>query len=264
MDTKKYNYLHSASLVVAVLLFVGIMCVNAQEKKTPSDRERLIGSWYAARLEMQGEADTRPLKDKLVITQEALSLVGGPEEYRLDEKRTPKQLDFGIAKGIYKLDGDKLVICTTTSSSAKTRPTEFKTTPEDELWLWEFRRAKEIPKDAPDREFDKSLKTAIAIGVTLLDARRDEEFIRRFIPPEQLKQFGDSKLKEIVDNFGSKRLELLSTLRVLIKLHPEVRKDKLGTIALFDLSRIHIPNGTWRPTIVFIKIGDNWHLVDRQ
>jgi len=256
---------HFSPCLMVLLLLSNLIQIDADEtKKLATDRDRLRGSWYVTRMENEGVVSPDNSLQKLVITEKTMTLPGLPsDEYRVDEMRVPKHLDWGFHPGIYKLDGDKFTFCMPSEGSTKVkRPTKFRAAAGDGLYLIEFQRAKPLPKDAPDKDFDKSLHQAIAEGIKLLETKRIEDFLKRFVPPSQLEQFQGDGFKQLVERFDLLRLETLSTFRVLPKLQPKLRTTEAGTTATFNLTRIHIPDGTSRPILKFRQAGDKWHLVE--
>jgi uncharacterized protein (TIGR03067 family) len=98
----------------------------AESPKGPTDLEKLQGEWVLVGLEVR-EATVPAEKlagTTLVIRKDKYTTVVKKKEYpvtfTLDPTKDPKHIDMLIpdaagkpqpAKGIYKLDGDKLVIC---------------------------------------------------------------------------------------------------------------------------------------------------------
>ncbi len=142
-------------MTVAVLaLTVG--SVTGREDKKPS----LEGTYVIIGLEVGGkalpEADIaktaeadRTIKitaDKMVANR------AGKEDstsYKIDASKTPHEIDTigkspdGKAEtsyGIYKIDGDKLIICVVDSEKATDRPKEFKTTADGKAMLMTLKK----------------------------------------------------------------------------------------------------------------------------
>jgi uncharacterized protein (TIGR03067 family) len=125
---------------VAVLILVqGLPAQQSPQPSVKSDGELIQGSWSIVGLEAGGKAEPEKTyrgntftfsKDKALLQER-----GHPPiefTYALDPTKTPKTIDLATAKGssnlrgIYKLDGDDLVLCLSLGGA---RPTEFTTRP---------------------------------------------------------------------------------------------------------------------------------------
>jgi uncharacterized protein (TIGR03067 family) len=139
----------SASAIILILALHGCQ----EHQKPASDPvEALLGTWkFKATLDSEGKERSpttgvaTPLesiffekdKDQLVTH---LKYEGDGKDrttkVRLDANSTPKQIDFvhedgKVVKGIYRLDGGKLILVT--ELFGKNRPTDF-TTPDNLHW----------------------------------------------------------------------------------------------------------------------------------
>ncbi len=77
-----------------------------------------------------------------------------PASYKVDASKNPKEIDLVGKKGakgkeqeekmygIYKVDGDKLIICMTESDKPADRPKDFKTTAESKAIMLTFQKKK--------------------------------------------------------------------------------------------------------------------------
>ncbi len=96
------------------------------------DEKLLQGSWIVTHNEIM-RAPTPELVGRVHIYEGRrfrLDTDIGSEEFRVDEQSNPKRIDFDdgrlpVIQGIYKLDGDHLIICT--AAAGRARPTAFAT-----------------------------------------------------------------------------------------------------------------------------------------
>jgi uncharacterized protein (TIGR03067 family) len=118
--------------LAAVLAVVG--GTAAQDKKT--DKELFQGDWKVVTVQVGGKDLRDQLPRKVVTFSGDKVTVMGDAEYKLDPSKTPKQIDVTVGEGpddgpdqkgthpgIYKLDGDKLVIHQ--AQPGQDRPTGF-------------------------------------------------------------------------------------------------------------------------------------------
>ena len=138
--------------LLPLLLFVG----TAAGKDDVKDMEQLQGVWQAVALESGGEKAPEDVVKMFKIQIKGDKLVFNPDS----EKRTHaivlnsklKEMDLtpedGPMKGkkmpcaIYKIDGDKLIICIDKDGKEVKRPGEFKTKEGDGCALLTFERVK--------------------------------------------------------------------------------------------------------------------------
>lgn len=137
-------------------LAVGLVLSAADSK---DDIERLQGTWVMVSLEMDGEQRPRDEVATARVVIEGnryLRQVGGeiyPESFTLDPDQTPKAIDFTYTegprqretiKGIYKLEGDRWMICRALLPGDE-RPKEFATRADSRrvLGIWKRDRPSE-------------------------------------------------------------------------------------------------------------------------
>jgi uncharacterized protein (TIGR03067 family) len=103
-----------------------VLPLVAEDPKKPADLELLQGEWVLVGLEVREQ--TVPAEKlagtTLVIKKDKYTTIVKKKEYvatfTVDQKQDPKHIDMLIpddsgtpklSKGIYKIDGDKLIIC---------------------------------------------------------------------------------------------------------------------------------------------------------
>jgi uncharacterized protein (TIGR03067 family) len=126
----------------------------------PDDKERLQGHWVAESVD-NGDQIPKGKQPKELTDEITLTIVGNKLtmrvvpldandkedlEIHLDETANPKKInlidaDRKTAFGIYRFDGDRLMLCLG-GAEVKDRPTEFSATDGNGRWLGVFKRAK--------------------------------------------------------------------------------------------------------------------------
>ena len=156
-------------LVAAVMAVAVAGGVWAEDKKEPAkaepakfDASKLEGKWMVSEFMKYGEKqDTKDMKDPVVFTKDSIkvkSSVGEFEfKYTVDAKADPMAIDMeitapeglkgGKAKGIIKLDGDKLMLTYDSDPESKARPAKFESKKESKVLSLVMTRAKEAKKD---------------------------------------------------------------------------------------------------------------------
>ena len=156
-------------LVAAVMAVAVAGGVWAEDKKEPAkaepakfDASKLEGKWMVSEFVKYGEKqDTKDMKDPVVFTKDSIkvkSSVGEFEfKYTVDAKADPMAIDMeitapeglkgGKAKGIIKLDGDKLMLTYDSDPESKARPAKFESKKESKVLSLVMTRAKEAKKD---------------------------------------------------------------------------------------------------------------------
>jgi uncharacterized protein (TIGR03067 family) len=125
-----------------------------EEAPRKTDKEAIQGRWTVVALEVDGwneAADeirgVRITADRFFYKLKGDSVEGST--YRLDQTQRPKHIDLAAlpgeprpldVKGIYFLDGDRLVLCFDMQNGK--RPLDFKTEPKSGMWLLVLQRDK--------------------------------------------------------------------------------------------------------------------------
>ena len=135
-------------LLLLAVLTLGLHTDAAEAKpELAGDYSQLQGRWLVLRNEIKKQA-TPDMHGRVFVFHEKTFRIDtdkGSEGFSLDEKTNPKSIDFDdgrspVIRGIYKIEGDSLVICT--GAAGAKRPKEFKTS----LWsgtvLTELKREK--------------------------------------------------------------------------------------------------------------------------
>jgi uncharacterized protein (TIGR03067 family) len=150
---------------VAAVLFVGVVSAEdkKEEKKEPAkfDASKLEGKWMVSEFVKYGEKqDTKDMKDPAVITKDTIKTKTSIGEftfkYTLDTKTDPVGIDMEItseqfkgtkAKGIVKMDGDKLWLTYDSDPEAKAAPSGFESKKDSKVIALVMTKAKDDKKD---------------------------------------------------------------------------------------------------------------------
>ena len=124
---------------VVLALAVGLLLAADEPKKDKTDRDKLQGTWQPVSVEQGGKAkedkEHRLLFDGDTFTIKKGDQVFAKGTFKVDPDKKPKAIDFMItegdekgktARGIYKLEGDKLTWCSA-QPGQNDRPKEFAT-----------------------------------------------------------------------------------------------------------------------------------------
>jgi uncharacterized protein (TIGR03067 family) len=125
------------------------------KRKPAIDVTKLLGDWTYVSGKRAGEmSDASRLQGTVTFAKDTVSLPGGPDArfvmaYKIDASKSPATIDLeikegpvpeGKAKGIIKLDGDKLSVCYAPAGSE--RPKSFVSTEKDRNFLFTLKRQK--------------------------------------------------------------------------------------------------------------------------
>lgn len=146
-------------LSVALLLMTGLVVVADEPNTGAKDQEALQGLWQAVELEHDGQKAAAEVVKAFQIQIKGDQIVFNPatenrkHTFAIDPTAKPKTMDLtpadGPAKGkklpcaIYKLDGDKLIVCLDKEGASGKYPTAFKTTAGDGFALLTLERVKD-------------------------------------------------------------------------------------------------------------------------
>jgi uncharacterized protein (TIGR03067 family) len=137
-----------------VMLAVAFLAADEPAAEAKKELARLQGEWVMAALEVEGQAvpDEKIRDTTLTIKGDKYTVLTRGKKHEvsitLDPSRKPKAIDMAfpdgpnlpkIGKGIYKLEGDTLVICRAQSTDAP-RPDQFGTWPNTGLYLVTWKR----------------------------------------------------------------------------------------------------------------------------
>ena len=141
-----------ASLYLVLVLAVGAPATKENAKKNPPNIE---GEWVAESIIDNGKPRPIPdagisftfTKDKdYIVVDNGMKSPASP--FRIDLKKSPHEIDLDIAcgfilRGIFKIEGDTLTLCTANPLGGVARPTEFESAERSGRRLFVFKRAKQ-------------------------------------------------------------------------------------------------------------------------
>lgn len=116
--------------------------------------------------------------------------------------------------------------------------------------------APEPAEKAADKE---ELSTAVKKGVEMLEAKKNSEFLERYMVPEdlaKLKKSGD--FDSIAAGFKEHADVMLKVLKGIQDAKPELSED--GKLATFDVSKLE---GQHPAKIQFRQVKDVWYIADK-
>jgi uncharacterized protein (TIGR03067 family) len=135
--------------MTTVFLAVALVVAAPAPKDKKPDPGPIEGEWVIQSYVLGGREDNTERGEKVQLS-EGLLVVGENEKirYTLDPKADPPRIDMTplrrnqeLILGIYKLDGDTLLICCPKGGGAE-RPTEFKSPTESQIVLMTLKRKK--------------------------------------------------------------------------------------------------------------------------
>lgn len=142
-------------VTVATLFLAGLLGnIATADEQTDADSKAIVGTWSPVSLEVAGERrDAASEPGALPATFKDGKVLLNDEEifsYKLDASTDPKIIDLTklkdpdkgqVLEGIYKFDGEMLVVCLWTGQGTKARPSEFATKAGDNFVLVTLKRS---------------------------------------------------------------------------------------------------------------------------
>jgi len=122
-------------------LLLLLIAIPVSAAETSSEAEKLAGTWIALEAQRDGAPDPAALGHRLTFAANRFTIENKGKllyagTYTLDPAAEPVRIDFrhdegeakgAVWKGIYRLDGERLVICDDAFDPKKQRPTAFTT-----------------------------------------------------------------------------------------------------------------------------------------
>ncbi len=159
----RFNWL----AMVATVVFVGggfAEDKKPEEKKEPAkfDAEKLVGNWTITEMTKRGDkVDLKEKKEVVVFAKDTIKVKGemGDFEfkYTMDAKADPVVIDMEItapegfkgakAKGILKMDGEKLWLTYDADPESKAAPKAFESKKDTQVFSYALTKAKAEKKE---------------------------------------------------------------------------------------------------------------------
>jgi uncharacterized protein (TIGR03067 family) len=138
-------------LVLLSLAFAPAPLPKPDRRAGCADLKAMQGTWYRTSVIANGiEHERTPGGTKIVITDTHLQFPSPLDAWTitLDAKKSPKHFDYvgnshytndTIFRGIYRLEGDTLILCCNKGPRVEDRPTKFESS-KDSVWIQVFKR----------------------------------------------------------------------------------------------------------------------------
>ena len=134
-----------------LLLAVTLMLTTSIAGDDKEESKALDGTWRPATAEIAGKPMPEQIVKsiKLILKDDRYTALVGEQKdegtVKRDTSKSPRTMDITSTQGrtmlaIYKLNGDTLTVCY--DLSGKEYPKEFKTKPQSQLYLVEYKRDK--------------------------------------------------------------------------------------------------------------------------
>jgi len=160
---------------LTVLMVIEATLTAGEDKPNPTDRDMLQGTWKVLSETANGEKVAKEVLGNASATFSGETYISRGDKrtvqgsFVLKESAGPQQIDLVTTsvggrvvalQGIYRLDGDRLVICMSGGGQHQIRPDEFKTVPGDNRSLVVFQRVphSELTQDAAEDIKPKSVE----------------------------------------------------------------------------------------------------------
>lgn len=142
-----------ASLLIGLALAIAAPA----PKDPPKEPASLVGEWAASSVVVGGKGQAFPEREfEYTLTADGKFVVrngkeGGEGKYVLDRKKDPPEIDIFLngdkadsptMQGIYKVDGDTLILCVAPGGKNMKRPKSFEAPAGSEFMLLTLERAK--------------------------------------------------------------------------------------------------------------------------
>jgi len=225
------------------------------DQKPKTDQELLEGIWLIIGLEANGKAEPEQnyRGNTLTLTKDKATLKEGkhaPIDFAtaIDPSKSPKTIDLTakavIIRGIYKFEGDELVLCLSIGAN---RPTDFTTKVGGDTELFTLKRSRwerytekaigfsvEMPGKPEERK--REVKTPVGKATTTLQiVKSDAERVSYITSVTPLP--GPLDEKELTTAFASVKEALLAEVDANAKATTEGEKDlKIGGQSVKDLT----------------------------
>lgn len=241
-----------------------------------SDADRIKGHWILVDLQGAGETPGKKPVGHYVFTDKELKMTGEEGgvglEFKLDAAKDPKQIDLRWIPldrgplGIYRFEGERLRMCWAMKEGSS-RPSEFAPKTENGWLVLLLEKAKQDGSNAPtmkkigyqraDAKVTGELRQTVAEGIELLEAKKYDSFLERFVAPAERQQWDARRRAETRDRIAKNSPPFIGILHSIEEQTPMV--DAAGTEAVFDLRGIHVNGAPKLPEMRFTRVGGKWY-----